>query len=84
MLSLGHMVFIVPEKFKKKILPKLVLHRITSMDYTVKKYYCQSYHELSKAGEAEQTADLFIEQTRSCTAEGEPGEENDPHEPGGY
>ena len=28
------------------------------------------------AGEAEQTADLFSEQTRLCTAEGEIGEEN--------
>ena len=30
----------------------------------------------TKAGEAEQTDDRIIEQTRSCTAEGEPGEED--------
>ena len=39
---------------------------------------------LTKAGEAEQTAYLFSEQTRSCTAEGEPGIENCPNEAGGY
>ena len=38
----------------------------------------------TKAEEAEQTADLFSEHTRSCTAEGEPGEENGPNAPGGY
>ena len=36
------------------------------------------------SGEAEQTADLFSEQTRSWTAEGEAGEEKGPNEPGGY
>ena len=30
---------------------------------------------MTKAGEAEQTADLFSKQTWSCTAEGEPGED---------
>ena len=39
---------------------------------------------MTKAGEAEQTAYLFSEQTRSCTAEGEPGKENGPNEAGGY
>ena len=39
---------------------------------------------LTKAGEAEQTAYLFSEQTRSCTAEGEPGIENGPNEAGRY
>ena len=38
----------------------------------------------TNAGEAEQTADLFSEPTRSCTAEGEPEEENGPNERGGY
>ena len=32
---------------------------------------------------AEQTADRFSEQTRSCTAQGEPGEEDRPDEAGG-
>ena len=32
------------------------------------------------AKEAEQTDDRFSEHTRSCTAEGEPGEENGPDE----
>ena len=36
------------------------------------------------AKEAEQTDDHFSEQTRSCTAEGEPGEENGPNDCGGY
>ena len=39
---------------------------------------------MTKAGEAEQTAYLFSEQTRSFTAEGEPGKENGPNEAGGY
>ena len=39
---------------------------------------------LTKAGEAGQTAYLFSEQTRSFTAEGEPGKENGPNEAGGY
>ena len=39
---------------------------------------------MTKAGEAEQTADLFSEQTWSCAAEGLPGEENCPNEPWGY
>ena len=39
---------------------------------------------MTKAGEAEQTADLFSKQTWSCTAEGEAGEENGPNRPGGY
>ena len=39
---------------------------------------------LTTAGDAEQTAYLFSEQTRSCTAEVEPGKENGPNEPGGY
>ena len=39
---------------------------------------------LTKAGEAVQTADRFSEQTRSCTAEWEPGEENGPDEAEGY
>ena len=34
--------------------------------------------------EVEQTADHFSEQTRSCTAEGEPGEEDCSNEAGGY
>ena len=38
----------------------------------------------TKAKEAEQTYDCFIEQTRSCTAEGEPGDENRPDDAGGY
>ena len=50
------------------------------MEYTVENITASH----TKAGEAEQTADLFSEQTRSCTAEGEPGEENCPNEPGGY
>ena len=33
--------------------------------------------------EAEQTADHFSEQTRSCTAQGEPGDEDRPDETGG-
>ena len=33
--------------------------------------------------EAEQTADCFSEQTQSCTAEGEHGEENCPEKSGG-
>ena len=39
---------------------------------------------MTKAGEADQTAYLFSEQTRSCTAEGEPGIENGPNEAGGF
>ena len=39
---------------------------------------------MTKAGEAEQTAYLFSEQTRSCTAEGDLGIENGPNEAGGY
>ena len=39
---------------------------------------------MTKAGEAEQTGYLFSEQTRSCTAEGEPGKENGPDEAEGY
>ena len=39
---------------------------------------------LTKAGEAEQTAYLFSEQTRSCTAEGGLGRENGPNEAGEY
>ena len=39
---------------------------------------------MTKAGEADQTAYLFSEQTRSCTAEGEPGIENGPYKAGGY
>ena len=39
---------------------------------------------LTKAGEAEQTAYLFSEQTPSCTAEGEPVKENGPNEAKGY
>ena len=38
----------------------------------------------TKAQVAEQKADLFIKQSRSCAAEGEPGEENGPNEPVGY
>ena len=52
-----------------------MLHRITNMDYTV---------ENITAGDAEQTADIFSEQTRSWTADGQPGEENGPNPPGGY
>ena len=48
-----------------------------------RKYYLPVI-SLTKAGVAEQTADLFSEQTWPCTAEGEPGEENCPNEPGGY
>ena len=66
---------IVPEKFHKKTLPKSLLHRIKNMDYTL---------ENITEGEPEQTSDLFIEQTRSWTAEGEPGEENGSNEHGGY
>ena len=33
---------------------------------------------------AEQTDDYYSEQTWSCTAEGEPGEENGPDEASGY
>ena len=39
---------------------------------------------LTKAGEAKQTTYLFSEQTRSCTAEGEPGKEIGPNEAGRY
>ena len=39
---------------------------------------------LTKAGEAVQAADCFSEQTRSCTAEWEPGEENGPDEAEAY
>ena len=39
---------------------------------------------MTKAGDAEQTAYLFSEQTRSCIAEGDPGIENGPNEAGGY
>ena len=39
---------------------------------------------MTKAGKAEQTAYLFNEQPWSFTAEGEPGKENGPNEPGGY
>ena len=41
-------------------------------------------HQWNKARKAKQIADLFSEQTWSCTAEEEPGEENDPDEAGGY
>ena len=46
------------------------------------KYYCKSSHRL-RQGEADQIADRFSEQTRSCTAQGEPGEEDRPDETGG-
>ena len=39
---------------------------------------------MTKTGQTEQTADLFSKPTWSCTAEGEPGEENGPNGPGGY
>ena len=38
------------------------------------KYYCKSSHRLRQE-EAEQTADIFSEQTWPCTAEEEPGED---------
>ena len=44
------------------------------------KYYCNSSHRLRQE-EAEQTADR--EQTRSCTAQREPGEEDRPDQTGG-
>ena len=44
MWSLSHIVYIVPETFKKKTLPNSLLHRITIIEYTVEKNCCQPLH----------------------------------------
>ena len=66
MITWSHF-FIVPEKFTKKTFPNLVLHRITINEYTLENI--TPIILSTKAGEAEQTADPFSEQTRSCAVE---------------
>ena len=48
----------------------------------IRKYYCESSHKLRQEQD-EQTDNCLSDETRSFTAEGEPGEENCPDKAGG-
>ena len=65
-------------------MPNSVLYQYYTAPQAIhrKKWYRKSSHRLRQE-EAEQTAARFSEQSQSCTAEGESGEENRPDEAGG-